>query len=253
VSVSSFGQTGNCYLLCAFFDKNGALINGSSDGAGWPSYGTYHYFGVVGTVPTYAGEYSIAFGAGQTPVIPANAYFVSIGVLAMVNSGTGAIYWQGRIQQLAETALIAADAATEVYVSTNSGASHADGSLDGQDLMCSVSYTNDTDGDVSLVVSASGWVSCKFGSIDNPSYVRVLLVAGSVKSPLFAQYPYVVKVTSGTVEGGFSLTDRCVIAAGASVTINLQIYATNRTVASPATYAAWSYSDVVLRVEAVKR
>ena len=32
----------------------------------------------------------------------------------MYNSGTGAIYWQGRIQQLQETDLIAADAATEL-------------------------------------------------------------------------------------------------------------------------------------------
>jgi hypothetical protein len=112
VNLSSFAQTGNCYLLCAFFDKNGALITGASDGAGWPGAGTFHYFGVVGTVPTYAGEYSIAFGAGQTPVIPANAYFVSIGVLAMPNSGTGAIYFNGRIQQLQNSDLIADGAVT---------------------------------------------------------------------------------------------------------------------------------------------
>lgn len=112
VNLSSFGQTGNCYLLCAFFDKNGALITGASDGAGWPGAGTFHYFGVVGTVPTYAGEYSIAFGAGQTPVIPANAYFVSIGVLAMHNAGTGAVYFNGRIQQLQNSDLIADGAVT---------------------------------------------------------------------------------------------------------------------------------------------
>lgn len=115
VNLSSFAQTGNLYLLCAFFDKNGSLIQGSADGAGWPSAGTFHYFGIIGTVPAYVGEYSIAFGAGQTAGIPANAYHVSIGVLAMYNGGTGAVYWQGRIQQLATTELINDSAATEVY------------------------------------------------------------------------------------------------------------------------------------------
>jgi hypothetical protein len=154
VSVSSFGQTGNCYLLCAFFDKNGALINGSSDGAGWPSYGTYHYFGVVGTVPTYAGEYSIAFGAGQAPVIPANAYFVSIGVLAMVNSGTGAIYWQGRIQQLQETDLIAAGAATEVQTGTSASGTSTITSPEHRAAFSGsiCTFTNDSDGPLQVLM-----------------------------------------------------------------------------------------------------
>ena len=114
VDCSSGSQTGTCYLLCAFFDKDGVRIDGSTDGAGWPGAATFHYFGLLNAVPAAGASYEIAFGAGQTPVIPANAKFASIGVLAMYNSGTGAIYWQGRIQQLQETDLIAADAATEL-------------------------------------------------------------------------------------------------------------------------------------------
>lgn len=245
------GDTAAMSLFVRFTDATGAVVY--SAGGTWDAEGSYNYFGLTNdSPPTTTTMYEVAFGAGQVAQIPSNARFMSIGAL-MNESGTGGTYFAGRIQQLQETDLIAADAATEVYVSTNTGVSHASGNLDGGDSMCSISYTNDTDGDVTLVVSASGWVKCTFGSVDNPSYLRVLLVAGSVKSPLFAQYPYVVKTTSGTVEGGFSLTDRCVVAAGASVTINLNIYANNRTASSPATYEAWSYSDVVLRVEAVKR
>lgn len=248
---NSGGDTATMSLLVRFTDADGAVVY--SAGSTWDAEGAYNYFGLVDdSPPTLTTTYEVTFGAGQVAQIPTNARFMSIGAL-MNESGTGGTYFAGRIQQLQETDLIAADAATEVYVSTNTGVSHASGNLDGGDSMCSISYTNDTDGDVTLVVSASGWVKCTFGSVDNPSYLRVLLVAGSVKSPLFAQYPYVVKTTSGTVEGGFSLTDRCVVAAGASVTINLNIYANNRTASSPATYEAWSYSDVVLRVEAVKR
>ena len=158
VNLSSLGQSGNLYLLVAFFDKNGALINGSTDGAGWPSAGTFHYFGVTGTVPTYVGEYSIAFGAGQTPVIPANAYAVSIGVLAMYNSGTGAVYFCGRIQQLAETALIAAGAATEVQTgSVGSGTSTIAASPARRAAFTGtvVTFTNDSDAYLNIIMTGA--------------------------------------------------------------------------------------------------
>jgi hypothetical protein len=75
--------TPNSYLLIAFYDGAGTLLDGATYPTGWPGAGSYHYFGVVNTViPTSWTEYQISFGPGETAKIPTGAKFVRIGALA---------------------------------------------------------------------------------------------------------------------------------------------------------------------------
>jgi hypothetical protein len=240
VNLSSLGQTGNCYLLVAFFDKNGSLIIGSSDGAGWPSYGTYHYFGVIGTVPTYAGEYSIAFGAGQTPVIPANAYFVSIGVLAMYNSGTGAIYFNGRIQQLQETDLIAANAATEVQVATSVSGTSTLGTGGGNKAItdAGVTVTNDTGDTVDIIITASFQVS-------TPSAATCAAYIADYQEGSTSYWLQRGEQVLLTANGSKTVLGKDTLAAGASKNFGVTWYAP---VAD-----SWSYAGMAVRMEMIKR
>lgn len=71
------------YGTVAFYDASGAVISGTSNGAGWPGKGSYHYFGLVnGNLPAAWTEYSISFGPDETAVLPSNARFMAVGVLS---------------------------------------------------------------------------------------------------------------------------------------------------------------------------
>lgn len=112
------------YVMCIFYDANGAAISGSSSPSGWPGYGAYHYFGLLGQQPPEGAltECSIAFGAGESAGVPAGAKFVSIGALLNYDDGvtrTGSNWLcHARIQQLQDTALLGTDAATSVIRSS---------------------------------------------------------------------------------------------------------------------------------------
>ena len=71
------------YVTVAFYDASGTVISGSSNGAGWPGKGSFHYFGLVnGALPAAWTEYSISFGPDESAVLPSNARFMAIGVLS---------------------------------------------------------------------------------------------------------------------------------------------------------------------------
>lgn len=74
-----------CYLTVAFYDGNQNVISGGA--SGWLSQGTFHYYGIAGTVPpsTWT-EYKLAFGSGEAASIPAGAKFVRVGVWANFNA-----------------------------------------------------------------------------------------------------------------------------------------------------------------------
>lgn len=75
------------YLTVAFFDAAGAVISGGA--SGWPSLGTFHYFGLFnGALPASWTEYRISFGPGEAATIPVGARFVAVGVLSNY-SGSG--------------------------------------------------------------------------------------------------------------------------------------------------------------------
>jgi hypothetical protein len=75
--------TPNSYLLIAFYDGAGNILDGTTYPTGWPGAGSFHYFGVVNAViPTSWTEYQISFGPGETAKIPTGAKFVRIGALA---------------------------------------------------------------------------------------------------------------------------------------------------------------------------
>jgi hypothetical protein len=75
------------YLTVAFYDANDGIISGGA--SGWPSQGTYHYFGLVnGTLPAAWTEYRISFGPNESATIPAGARYIRVGLLSNF-SGTG--------------------------------------------------------------------------------------------------------------------------------------------------------------------
>lgn len=79
------------YLFVAFYDANGALLTATSNPAGWPFGGTYHYFGLVNQVPpsTAYTEYEVSFGVGETRGIPAAARYMRIGSLVHYQEAGG--------------------------------------------------------------------------------------------------------------------------------------------------------------------
>lgn len=113
------GDSRPAYLFVQFLDANGAHINGSDDPQGWPSAGTYHYFGVTGTVPPTAWtNYGLTFGAGQAAGIPVNARFARVGALVTYTGGAGANYVNGlRIVEVMPAELIVDGAVTSNKVS----------------------------------------------------------------------------------------------------------------------------------------
>lgn len=252
--VAEAGNTGTAYLLVAFFDSSGALIQGSTDAAGWTDIGTMHYFGRVNQLPPESPtEYTVAFGAGQTFGIPANARSVAIGAILNYASGNGKYqHFSGRIQQLQDTELLGTDAATEVYSATNSGGTISSGPGAALTALCSITVTNDSDRDATITASAQGFLRVYFGSVDNPSYCTAYITAGSMKTPLFGESVRVAECTSGNAAGTYSLEDRGVLAPGASVTVYLMVGRTNRTNAGPTEYAAMDHDSSLLRVELIK-
>jgi hypothetical protein len=111
----SSGAACTHYLLVAFYDANNALLNGSSYGTGWPSGGTFHYFGLINGMPAYDGAnvYSIAFGANATAKIPDTAVYAKVGILANYNGGSGTWYYAGsRVRLMSDTEAIEPQAVT---------------------------------------------------------------------------------------------------------------------------------------------
>ena len=79
------------YLFVAFADNNFNNIEGAGSSAtGWPSYGTFFYFGLVGgTGSSSWTRYSISFGPGEEAKIPSNARYVRIGALGNYQNSSG--------------------------------------------------------------------------------------------------------------------------------------------------------------------
>lgn len=89
IKVRRVTGTATCYLLVAFFDASGNLLQGSTYPLGW-SGGTYHYFGLVNEVPptTYT-EYQASFGPNESRGIPPGAAYCRVGALGNYQGGPG--------------------------------------------------------------------------------------------------------------------------------------------------------------------
>lgn len=240
MDYSLLGQTGNCYLLVAFFDSSGNRINGTTDGSGWPSVGDFHYFGLIEEVPAAGASYEITFGAGQTPVIPADARYVAIGALLMYNSGTGSIFFNGRIQQLQETDLIAAGAATEVQVATSTSGTSTLGTGGGNKAItdAGVTVTNDTGDTVDIIITASFQVS-------TPSAATCTAYIADYQEGSTSYWLQRGESVLLTSNGSKTVLGKDTLAAGASKNFGVAWYAP---VAD-----SWSYAGMVVRVEMIKR
>ncbi len=109
------------YGTMVFYDKDKNVIAGSSDSAGWPSNGSYHYFGLINQVPPISRtRYSITFGAGQSTGIPADAHYMALGAL-YGRDGTYASNLLGSIliQEVMSAELIVDGAITADKVAAN--------------------------------------------------------------------------------------------------------------------------------------
>jgi hypothetical protein len=72
------------YVTCWFENASGARLDGSTYPTGWPSVGTYHYWGVINQAfPTGWTKYEISIGGDNKPQIPSAAVTVRIGMLAL--------------------------------------------------------------------------------------------------------------------------------------------------------------------------
>lgn len=157
-AAAQSGNTGTMYLVVAFFDASGALIQGGTDAAGWTNIGTMHYYGLVAQAPpTVLTEYTVTFGAGQTFGIPTNARFVAVGAILNYSLANGKHHhFAGRIQQLQETDLIASGAATAVQIATDASGSSSTAEGDFvalSDAACS--FTNDSHEPMSIIMTAT--------------------------------------------------------------------------------------------------
>lgn len=84
------------YFFVAFYKADGTLLTGSASSVGWPSSGTFHYFGLTGTSQAAgASTYTHSFGAGATAKIPANAAYAKVGILGNYNNTTDRWSWGG--------------------------------------------------------------------------------------------------------------------------------------------------------------
>lgn len=82
MKVRRVSGTATCYLLVAFFNASGALLQGSTYPLGWAG-GTYHYFGLVNEVPpTSYTEYQVSFGPNESRGIPPGTAYCRVGMLA---------------------------------------------------------------------------------------------------------------------------------------------------------------------------
>jgi predicted phage tail protein len=107
VKARQVSGTSTSYLLVAFFNSAGALLDGSSYPTGWPGVGTYHYFGRVNqTIPTSWTEYSISFGPDEVAKIPTGAARVQVGFLANYNGSGEQRYTSVRLMEKAAADLI---------------------------------------------------------------------------------------------------------------------------------------------------
>lgn len=252
------GSNRLAYLICIFYDANGNVITGSSDPAGWPASGTYHYFGLVGQEPPENAltEYSVAFGGGEAAGIPSSAKFVSIGALLNYDDGaarTGQNWLcHARIQQMQDTALLGTSSGTEVSFSINAGGSMAAGPGALGEYLCYVNVTNSSDRDAVISASAQGYLRVYYGSVDSPSYCTALLAAGSMKTPLFGGSVRVAECTSGSAGSSFSLENYGVLAAGQSTQVYVLASRFNRRNSGPTEYAQMDYGSCTLRVELIK-
>ena len=72
------------YLTVRFLDVNEGTINTSGNATGWPSAGTYWYWGVINDeFPSAWTRYEIHFGGSHGPIIPTSARYVRIGALCL--------------------------------------------------------------------------------------------------------------------------------------------------------------------------
>lgn len=96
-----------CYLGIDFLDAAGVSILGATNATGWPSAGTFFYFGLLGTQPPGAyTQYSIAFGPGETAKIPANARYARIIILGNYTGSGSQRFSSIRLMEKASADLI---------------------------------------------------------------------------------------------------------------------------------------------------
>lgn len=77
------------FLMVRFFDASGNPIVGTDQPAGWPSTGSWHYYGLFSQpAPTVWTEYAFKFGPGQSAKTPTGAVSCQIGVITNYQAAT---------------------------------------------------------------------------------------------------------------------------------------------------------------------
>lgn len=232
------GDTAAMSLFVRFTDATGAVVY--SAGGTWDAEGSYNYFGLTNdSPPTTTTMYEVAFGAGQVAQIPSNARFMSIGAL-MNESGTGGTYFAGRIQQLQETDLIAANAATEVQVATSTSGTSTLGTGGGNKAItdAGVTVTNDTGDTVDIIITASFQVS-------TPSSATCTAYVADYQEGSTSYWLQRGESVLLTSNGSKTVLGKDTLTAGSSKNFGVAWYAP---VAD-----SWSYAGMVVRVEMIKR
>jgi hypothetical protein len=113
-----------CYLLVGFYRGDDSPIIGS-DSPGWPSTGTYNYFGLMGVggpaVSPVWTEYQISFGPNETAKINSAARKILIGAIVNYAGSSGVIRMANvRLVEKASANLIVDGAITSQKMTANS-------------------------------------------------------------------------------------------------------------------------------------
>lgn len=82
--VKDHGGTGSTmFLLVAFYDASGVLIQGTAAPAGWDDTGTHHYYGLVNEAPSSSWvEHSVSFGSDEPFKVPLGARTARLGAIS---------------------------------------------------------------------------------------------------------------------------------------------------------------------------
>jgi len=82
--VKDHGGTGSTmFLLVAFYDASGSLIQGTAAPAGWDDTGTHHYYGLVNEAPSSSWvEHSVSFGSDEPFKVPPGARTARLGAIS---------------------------------------------------------------------------------------------------------------------------------------------------------------------------
>lgn len=197
MTVRQVSGSSTCYLLVAFYDGSGNLLTGSSSAPGWPGYGTFAYFGLVGAIPpsTFT-TYQLSFGPAETAKIPLGARSIRIGFLGNY-TGSG-------VQRFASVRLSEKSAADLIV----------DGAITTQKLAAGAVTANEiaantiTGGKIAAnTITGSNMVA---GSIGTNELAANSITAGKIQAGA---------VTTAQVAAGAITTDKLVV-TGAGAALN---------------------------------